>query len=357
MTVYMSEQPSVIRVPLLSLFTTHCSLTTVRCHTSLTTFGQEEKRRAALEVVDNAADELRQIERVTYNRVSFWVALIMALIGLIAFVVLFNLLPDLGEGASTAALIGLGLMLCLVPAGLWLGFFYRLDRLELEPKQQVLWIFVLGTLITAALHRPVLQGVFEIDAWLYEFWWARLLGGILLVGFFEQLLVYLTVRLGILTHPEFDERVDGVIYSTAAGLGLATVLNFAYVLAHGGVDLDMGSIRIVVNALAFASFAGIQGYFVGQARFETTPIYYLPAGVGLAALLNGLFFFVLERTGGNRLAATPWLDLLLATLLAVATLALVFWLIGRANEETVRVARQVAPAALTPGPIRQEDAG
>jgi RsiW-degrading membrane proteinase PrsW (M82 family) len=269
-----------------------------------------------LDAVSTSAGARHRLERVTRNRVSLWVALLLSLIGLIAFVVLLNLLPDLGEATNEATLIGLGLVLSLVPAGLWLGFFYRLDRLEPEPKQMVVGVFVLGALITAALHRPVLHGLLGVDSWLYDFWWARLLGGILVVGFVEQLLIYLTVRFGVFTHPEFDERVDGIIYSMAAGLGLATVLNFWYVVEHGGVDLDVGSVRIVVNALAFASFAGVQGYFLGQTRFETTPIYYLPAGVSLAALLNGLFFFVLERAGGSGLTDNSWLDLTLATLVA-----------------------------------------
>jgi RsiW-degrading membrane proteinase PrsW (M82 family) len=275
----------------------------------------------------------------------------MSLVGLLAFVVLFNfVLPTVGENLSDPALIGLGLVLSLVPAGLWLGFFYRLDRLELEPKQMVIGVFVLGALGTAALHQPVLQGVFQIDSWLYDRWWTHLLGGILVVGFFEQFLIYLTVRYSVFDNPEFDQRVDGIIYSMAAGLGLATVLNFTYVLKRGGVDLDIGSIRMVVNALAFASFAGVQGYFIGQTRFERTPVYYLPLGLTIAAVLNGLFFFVLERTASGSLSYNPWRDLILAAVVAVITLLIVFWLVGRANEETLRVARQ-GPAAAAEGPV------
>ncbi|HMN30426.1 MAG TPA: PrsW family glutamic-type intramembrane protease, partial [Caldilineaceae bacterium] len=292
-----------------------------------------------MQAVTSADEDLRRLERVARNRLSLWTALVMAFLGLAAFVVLFNLLPDLGDNASAGALILLGLVISLVPALLWLGFFYRLDRLEPEPKPLVVSLFVLGALVTAALHGPVLQGLFAIDSWLYTRWWTRLLGGILVVGFFEQYLIYLTVRYGIFTNPEYDERVDGVIYSMAAGLGLATVLNFSYVIARGGVDLDIGSIRVVVNALAFASFAGIQGYFMGQSRFETTPFYYLPLGLSLAALVNGLFFFVLDQLPGG-FSTHPWRDLILAALLALASLAIVFWLVGRANEEMMRLARQ-----------------
>jgi RsiW-degrading membrane proteinase PrsW (M82 family) len=297
---------------------------------------------------DAVTQEAALLEQIARNRLSLWIALGMALVGLAAFVLLFQLLPDVGLGVGAPTLITLGLLLSLVPAGLWLGFFYRLDQLELEPKRLVLAVFVIGALVTAACHQPVLQGLFTVDRWLYETWWTRLLGGILVVGFLEQALVYATVRFSVFDHPEFDERVDGVIYGVAAGLGLATVLNFHYVLKHGGVDLDIGAMRIVINALAFASFAGVQGYFIGQARFETTPLYYLPSGVIVSALLNGLFFFVLDQPLTNSLTLNPWRELLLAAVVAVVTLVMVFWLVTRANEETLRLARR----AGTPYPDR-----
>jgi len=128
----------------------------------------------------------------------------------------------------------------------------------------------------------------------------------------------------------------------AAGLGVATVTNFNYVLRHGGVDLDMGSIRMVVNTLGFASFAGVLGYFIGQARFEKTPLYYVPGGLAIAATLTGLYFFLLDRVGGSGLAASAWRDLVLAAVVAVATTAAVGWLVQRTNAETRRVARLTA---------------
>lgn len=292
-----------------------------------------------MEAITTAEQRVRQLAHHSHLRLSFWLGLTLSVIPLAAFVLIFNLAPDLGDEASSTTLIGLGLVMSLVPAVLWLGFFYRLDRLAPEPKRLVLNVFLLGALVTAALHAPVLHGLLQVDSWLYDRWWVRLLGGILIVGFFEQFLIYLVVRFGIYTHPEFDERVDGVIYGMAAGVGMATVFNFSYVLTRGGVDLDIGSLRIVVNALAFGTFGGIQGYFMGQARFETTPVYYLPAGLSLAALLNGLFFFVIERVGGSALSDQPWRDLIFAAIVAGLTLGIVFWLVARATEETLRLAR------------------
>jgi RsiW-degrading membrane proteinase PrsW (M82 family) len=279
-----------------------------------------------------------------------WVAIALSVIGLLIFVGVFNVFPIIGSGLDGIPLIVLGLIMAIVPAALWLAIFYRLDRLEPEPKHMVMNVYIMGTILAAAVHEPILQGVFGVGEWLYNSWWAYLLGAILVVGFLEQFIVYVTVRYVMFDHPEFDERVDGVIYAVAAGLGVATILNFSYVLVHNGVDLAVGSIRMVVNALAHASFAGVMGYFLAQARFEKTPFWYLPMGITLAAFFNGLFFFLLDRTIGVGLTPRSGQDLVFAAIVAVITLAVVFALINRANEETLRVAHQAARASFQPQP-------
>lgn len=294
-------------------------------------------------------NQRNRLERSATNRRGLWWALGLEILGLLLFVLIFNfVVPTLGANLSTPARTALGLFFSLIPAALWLLFFYGFDRAEPEPKRMVLLAFAGGAVLFAALSTPVLQAFFQIDRWLYASDWSRLLGGILVVGVVEQYIVFLAVRYLAFEHPEFDERVDGVIYAVAAGLGVATVINFQYVIARGGVDLDIGSVRMVVNTLAYASFGGVLGYFIGQARFERVPWYYLPGGLLLAAAMNGLLFFLLEERSTGLQAQKPWDDLLLAAVLALVALVAVFLLVARANEETLRVARGAGPRPATP---------
>jgi len=282
-------------------------------------------------------------------------AIAITVVGLLVFTGIFNFIfPHFGDNLSGISLILVGLVFSVIPAAIWLYLFYRMDRLEAEPKGLVIGVFALGALVTAALHDFLINDAFNVSAWQYSSWWAHLLGGILIVGIIEQFIVWATVRYTVFHNPEFNERVDGVIYSVAAGLGLATVLNFHYVMRSHGVDLDIGSIRMVINAMAYASFAGIMGYFIGQVRFEKTPIYYMPAGLVLAAVFNGIFWFLLDRTAGSGLNYNPWGNLILATVIAVISLAIVFWLIERSNEETLRVAHRnirEGIGAIAPAPM------
>jgi RsiW-degrading membrane proteinase PrsW (M82 family) len=269
------------------------------------------------------------------GRRGLWTAGLGQIICLLVFIALVAVLAP-GARASTGGvgLIALGVIFALVPAVIWLAFFYQQDRLEPEPKSYVVKIFLLGGLLAKAVAIPLVD-VFQIDRWLYTNVWIHLLGSILVVGVIQEFVKYAAVRYSVYDSAEFDERVDGVIYATAAGVGFAAVLNIEYVLRRGGVRLTFGAIRIVVAALAQASIAGIMGYFLGQAKFEHTSAYYLPSGLALCAVLNGVFFWAQDLVTVRGISVNPWYGLILAVVIAIGALAIVFWLIRRANAETL----------------------
>ncbi len=271
----------------------------------------------------------------TYARPGVWRALIIQLVALGVYVGLVYAGVQVLQPVFTAtSLLVTGVVLAIIPALIWLGFFYQQDRVEPDPKGYVLGVFALGALLAAGVGQPLIDQVFRVSQWLYADAVTTLLGSILVVGFVQEFLKYAAVRYSIYTSPEFDEATDGVIYATAAGLGYATVLNIQFVLASGGLDLTAGVIRMVVVALAQASFAGITGYFLGRAKFESEPVWWMPLGISLAALANGIFTWLRGQVvqGGLSLsgsAANPWLGLLLAAVLAGGTTAVVSWLVNR----------------------------
>jgi len=293
--------------------------------------------------------------KATQERPSVWRAGLLQILGLIAFILVVELVVGLTDLTLDGwSLLIAGIVLALVPALLWLLFFYRQDRLEPEPKGAVVGVFVLGALLAQAVGIPLVEQVFDVRRWLSISTWSHIVGSILVVGFTQEFLKYAAVRYSIYPTLEFDERVDGVVYGTAAGLGYATMLNLRYVVDSGGVNLQAGVMRIVVTALAQASFAGLSGYFLGRAKFEDEPVWWLPGGVSLAALLNGLFTYLrgeitttgLTLSGGG---VNPWPGLILAALVAGATFALVFYLIRRANRLTLAGANAKGPVTSEGG--------
>ena len=274
-------------------------------------------------------------ERATHERPGSWRAVLALVVALVVFVVVVYALDAAIKPVLTGTtLVLVGIVLAIVPAAIWMLFFYQQDRLEPEPAGYVLGVFALGALLAAAVGTPLLDNVFRVGDWLYTDTLTTILGSILVVGFTQEFLKYAAVRFSIYNSSEFDEPTDGIIYATAAGLGYATVLNIHFVVANGGVNLGAGTIAMAVVALAQASFAGITGYFLGRAKFESDPIWWMPLGVTLAAIANGLFNWLRGQItrGGISLSGSTgnsWFGLVLAAVVATAIMLLLIWLIRR----------------------------
>ena len=267
---------------------------------------------------------------VPRERGSVWQADVASIIILVLFVVLVYAVERFIQPSfTTSGLLIAGIILAIVPAIIWLAFFYRRDLLEPEPKHMVFQLFVLGGLLAAAIGVPLLNNVFEIPTWLSSSSFiSQLLAGWLIVGCIQETLVYASVRFTVYNTAEFDEETDGVVYATAAGIGYATVLNILFVINSGGVALGNGAIRIVLTTMAHAAFAGVIGYFLGRQKFEERPLWWMPLGLLTAALINSVFFYLrgmlssgsMSASGG---AANPWIGLILAVILtAVVTYAI-----------------------------------
>ncbi len=268
--------------------------------------------------------------RVQRKRSGVWQADVASIMLLIVFILLIIGLEQwLQPVFSPASLLAAGVIMAVVPAIIWLAFFYRRDRMEPEPKGLVLQMYLMGGLLAAAVGIPLVEELFGVSSWLSGSpVWAQLLGGLLIVGMTHEFLKYAAVRFSVYNSQEFDECSDGVVYMTAVGLGYATVLNINFVAASGGVALGSGAIRIVLTTLAHAAFAGVTGYFLGRQKFEERPLWWMPAGVLSAAALNSLFFFFRGMLSQGSLSdyggmARPWIGLALAVVLtAVVTLFL-----------------------------------
>ncbi|MBK7894132.1 MAG: PrsW family intramembrane metalloprotease [Anaerolineaceae bacterium] len=270
------------------------------------------------------------------QRSSVWQADIASIVLLILFVLaIFGLDAWLQPQFTPTTLVLTGVIMALVPAAIWLAFFYRRDRLEPEPKALVLQMVILGGLLASAVGLPLVNGLFAVPAWLSSSpAWAQLLGGFLIVGMAQEFLKYAAVRFSVYYAAEFDEAIDGIIYTTAVAIGFAVVLNINFVVSSGGVNLGSGAIRMVLTTLAQASFAGIVGYFLGRLKFEKRPLWWMPLGLTIAAALNSLFGFLRGNLSQGSLGTVNnWVGLALAAVLAGA----ITWLLSRSIQHDLAV--------------------
>lgn len=258
--------------------------------------------------------------------------------GLIGFVLVAGLV-ELVAGLDRPVHLGplLAVLMAAIPAALWLGFFYLMDRHEPEPKPLVVGVCVLGALVAAPLADfvqyqavpPVALEVHGLSAWSAD----RLVYAILIQGLAQEMCKYAAVRYTVYLSREFDEPMDGIVYMMACGTGFAVWVNYHALGKQGhSVILSTAAAQAVVITLAHASFAGALGYVMGRAKFSrrSAPVRGVLLMLGLlgAAALNGQFTLVASWVRQSELAQHPWRGLGYAALCATGVFA-VIWLVSQ----------------------------
>ncbi len=274
--------------------------------------------------------------------------LVAGLVGFVVVAWLAELIAGLHRPVDLGPLLA-GLM-ATVPAVLWLGFFYLMDRHEPEPKQLVAGVCVLGALVAAPLadfvqYQAVPPLALEVHG-LSPLSLDRVIYAVFVLGLAQEVCKYAAVRYSIYMSREFDEPMDGIVYMMACGTGFAVWINYHRLSGQGHhVILSKEAAQTVVTTLAHASFAGFLGYVMGRAKFsQRTPLLrgtLLMGGLLGAAALNGVFTLVESWVTQSGMAQHPWRGVFFAALCASAVFAVIWW---------------VSQGALARSPFRKEEA-
>jgi RsiW-degrading membrane proteinase PrsW (M82 family) len=259
------------------------------------------------------------------SRRSVWVAQGITIVGLILYVLVVRLLAPTLQARGAAASAGIGIVMAAVPVLLWLLLFYVQDAREPEPLGYVLRVAVGGAILAGAVAIPLLRQ-FARTSWLAASPLTELLLSILVVGSLQEFCKYAAVRFTVFESDEFDEVGDGVTYGTAAGLGLATMVNLTFILESPSIAPVPAALRIVVTSLAHAASGGVLGYFLGRAKMlgEDSRVVW---GLVAAAVLNGVVAFALREVTQSGLSYRPWNGLALAAAVAAVVTLVLFRLV------------------------------
>lgn len=207
--------------------------------------------------------------------------------------------------------IRLVLILIFAPAIFWIGYFYYHDRLKPEPPILTAFTYLLGFL-SGWLCMRYYEIVLPLTGIAFD---PETLQGlnlpflgycIIVVGLVEEVFKFLPF-LVIMQFSDFNEEIDGIFYASACALGFASYENVHYLPGLTGLVL-FG--RAFASPLTHTIFASLWGYMTGRAYLRKKKIW--PAicmGVGLAALLHGLYDF---------LTVSPLLRVFSALLILVA---------------------------------------
>ncbi|NLJ46091.1 MAG: PrsW family intramembrane metalloprotease [Treponema sp.] len=204
--------------------------------------------------------------------------------------------------------LAFSILLAALPALLLLAWFRRQDRSRPEPLgllgRSVLYGF-LATVPAAALELLLLRVGPSGPRLL-----AAAFDAFVVAGFVEEGVKYFFVRRYILGRPEFDERMDGILYAACVSLGFA----FAENILYGYTDRTVLLFRAFTAVPMHAAVSGIMGYWIGRAKIEGwgtgrgTELEYSSRpralrGLWEAAIFHGAYdFFLFTRSGWALLA-------------------------------------------------------
>jgi protease PrsW len=242
-----------------------------------------------------------------------------------------------------AALLG------ALPALLWMRYAEAKDSGRPEPPGALRRMAVAGALavVPVAIVELIATQVYPSEATVA----GALFSGFLVAGLVEESAKAACLRLVVWRRPEFDERLDAMVYAAWAGLGFALVENVGYLTAASdGQYAGMFVMRALLSVPLHASAAAITGYYAARRRFDGVGPG-IAGGLALAVLLHGTFDFSTFRAGalGESNSGAAGLFALAAIAVAVAGMVAV-----RRLARTALAADDADPrlaARQSPGPV------
>ena len=156
--------------------------------------------------------------------------------------------------------------------------------------------------------------------------------------------------------PEFDERMDGIVYGSRAGLGFALVENVMYLFGQAslGGQIETWIMRAVLAVPGHAMWSGMVGAMAARRRFDGKGLG-LPGGYLLAVAFHGLYDLTAFVQRPLALEGHDELSKLAIPALAVLTIIAFFTLRAMARKalelDDIDAARAAARAAITASPM------
>ncbi len=189
----------------------------------------------------------------------------------------------------------------LIPPLILLYIIYRMDKLEREPRNLLLSLFLRGVIamvpiLILELIGDNVIGIFSWSEMLYLFF-----AYFIIPGFIEEGVKYQVLVRRIWNEPNFNYTFDAIVYAVFVSLGFAAVENVMYVLTTG---FSTAVVRAIFSIPGHAMFGVVMG--AGLAKAKRLEVQGDFAGAEkaknhawiLAAVLHGFYDFLLVGFGG-----------------------------------------------------------
>lgn len=182
----------------------------------------------------------------------------------------------------------LNIALCLTSFVLWLVFSWRSEQAAPQPRQRLLPVALITTLVASSIGIPIIEDVLQVNAWLpLTTAVNRIIGYALIVGVVQETAKYFVLRYSV--WPAFFRiRLDGPAYAIACAVGYATAQNLHLISTSPTMQTDALAVRVLGNfAVQFASSI-IVGYGMAEVWLGKPNYLFLAGAMATASFLNGL---------------------------------------------------------------------
>jgi len=185
------------------------------------------------------------------------------------------------------------LILAIAPVITIVLWIYLKDKYDKEPIHILTKFFTFGVLISVlAIYIEewfIKINIFSesMDIFYMSF---------IVAGLVEEGLKSLILIPNLLKEKNFNEKLDGIIYSVFLSLGFATVENIIYMLYEDPTSaFEVGVIRSIISVPAHMMFGVIMGYYISKYKFTDckSKKRNLILAIILPILLHGVFDFIL----------------------------------------------------------------
>ncbi len=184
----------------------------------------------------------------------------------------------------------ISLSMAIAPAIFLVYYYNKQDKRKPEPTGLIVKLFIIGLLITIPVafiealissFKSYLGSSYVVHAFFRAFFVAALS---------EELFKFIIVKKYAYNQVQFDEIMDGIIYTVIASLGFACLENILYVL-NG--NLSIALIRAFTAIPLHALASGVMGFYIGLAKFHDHENYYFLKGLFIAIMIHGIYDFLL----------------------------------------------------------------
>lgn len=160
------------------------------------------------------------------------------------------------------------LLLAVLPAALLMGFVWRMDKIEKEPRGLLLKLFLFGALTTVS---AIALGWLGTDLFLSLFVPGSvaymLVDNFIVTALVEEGGKYFVLKKCTWKHPAFDYTFDAVVYAVTASLGFATLENILYVYVFEN-GIGVAIVRAIMSVPCHAIDAVYMGSYYGIAKLR-----------------------------------------------------------------------------------------